>query len=179
MRGYIGGKGGEYDLMAGYSREIISYKQKAMERILNTDTIVSALKARDAKGNPLEIDELPYRFIFPFGYIPQTLEIAGCYITIEVSMPSVSTVNYFFKDVLMLITVICHQDLMQMTDEHTGATRIDYIAVELDKLFNNKENSIGTFDMELVSNTEGSVDSVHRYRQLRFKTKELRRDSCG
>lgn len=159
---------------SGNSQEIIEYKLTAMNAVVNNENIVKAIHAKDPSGELLEPGDLYYSHIFPFAYIPETLDTAGCYITFEISMPSVSTVNYFFKDVLLTITIICHQAMMQMKEDEplgsTGATRTDFIAVEIDKLFNKTTGIVGRQELELVSNIEGAIDPVHRCRIMRFKT---------
>ena len=142
--------------------------------VINNENIVKAINAKEPSGAFMEAGDLFYSHIFPFAYIPETLDTAGCYITFEISMPSVSTVNYFFKDVLLTITIICHQAMMQMKEDEplgsTGATRTDFIAVEIDKLFNKTMGIVGKQELELVSNIEGAIDPVHRCRIMRFKT---------
>lgn len=159
---------------SGNSQEIVQYKLAAMNATINQENIVKAINAKDSAGEPLEPGDLFYTHIFPFAYIPDTLDTAGCYITFEVSMPSVSTVNYFFKDVLITITIICHQAIMQMKEDEplgsTGATRTDFLGVEIDKLFNQTQGIVGKQELELVSNIEGAIDPVHRCRIMRFKT---------
>lgn len=162
-------------MASGNSQEIIEYKRSAMAKLAATDSIVKALNAKSSSGEELEPGDLFYTHIFPYAYLPETVEVAGAYITLEVSMPNVSTVNYFFKDVLITFTIICHQDVMRMTEDEplgsTGATRSDYISVEIDKLFN-KSKGMGKTELELVSNIEGAIDPVHRCRIMRFKTQE-------
>lgn len=159
---------------SGNSQEIIEYKLTAMNAVINNENIVKAINAKEPSGEFMEAGDLFYSHIFPFAYIPETLDTAGCYITFEISMPSVSTVNYFFKDVLLTITIICHQAMMQMKEDEplgsTGATRTDFIAVEIDKLFNKTMGIVGKQELELVSNIEGAIDPVHRCRIMRFKT---------
>lgn len=159
---------------SGNSQEIIEYKLTAMNAVINNENIVKAINAKEPSGECMEAGDLFYSHIFPFAYIPETLDTAGCYITFEISMPSVSTVNYFFKDVLLTITIICHQAMMQMKEDEplgsTGATRTDFIAVEIDKLFNKTMGIVGKQELELVSNIEGAIDPVHRCRIMRFKT---------
>lgn len=161
-------------MASGNSQEIINYKQEAISRIINSDIIVEALDARHEDGTPMDVEELYYTHIFPYGYIPGLIDKAGCYIALEVSMPKVSTANYFFKDILLTIYIICHQDFMK-TDY--GATRIDYISVALDKLFNGKKG-MGTTEMTLVSNTEAPMDTVHRARVMRFQTTDVKKSLC-
>lgn len=159
---------------SGNSQEIIEYKLTAMNAVINNENIVKAINAKESSGEQLEPGDLFYSHIFPYAYIPETLDTAGCYITFEISMPSVSTVNYFFKDVLLTITIICHQAMMQMREDEplgsTGATRTDFIAVEIDKLFNKTSGIVGRQELEMVSNIEGAIDPVHRCRVMRFKT---------
>lgn len=169
-------------MASGNSQEIINYKRSILSQIINNENIVKAINAKNSAGESLEPDELLYENVFPFAFIPDVIEEAKSYITIEVSMPSVSTVNYFFRDVLVIITVICHQNIMQMKSEEplgsTGATRADFIAVELDKLFHKNVKIGGQFEMELVSNVEGAIDPYHRCRILRFNTKAPNKSLC-
>lgn len=168
--------------MAGNSQEIIEYKQSAMNSIANVENIIKAINAKDSSGELLEPGDLFYTHIFPYAYIPGTVETAGCYITFEISMPNVSTVNRLFKDVLITVSIICHQDIMRMTEDEplgtTGATRTDFISTEIDKLFNKSTGIMGKNELELVSNIEGAIDPVHRCRIMRFKTSTPIQQPC-
>lgn len=169
-------------MASGNSQEIIDYKLQAMNALINEDNIVKAINAKDSSGELIEAGDLFYTHIFPYAYIPETLDVAGCYVTFEISMPSVSTINYFFKEILITITIICHQSMMQMKEGEplgsTGATRTDYISVAIDKLFNLKDGVIGKRKLELVSNIEGAIDPVHRCRIMRFKTEAPVKSIC-
>lgn len=171
-------------MASGNSREIITYKQSAMNAIASVDNIRKGIYAKYENSDQLmDAGDLFYTHIFPYAYLPKTIEQVGAYITLEVSMPSVSTANYFFKDVLITITIICHQDMMRMTADEplgsTGATRIDYLSVEIDKLLNQNKGIIGPYALELVSNVEGAIDIAHRCRIMRFKTSAPVRSLCG
>lgn len=154
-----------------------------MNSISNNENIIKAINAKSPTGEPLEPGDLFYTHIFPYAYIPGTIETAGCYITFEISMPNVSTINRFFKEVLITISIICHQDLMQMTESEplgtTGATRTDYLSVEIDKLFNKSTGIMGKNELELVSNIEGAIDPIHRCRIMRFKTTAVVQQLCN
>lgn len=169
-------------LQVGNSQEIIDYKRIAMSKTVSVENIVQAINAKDENGNTLDAGDLFYTHIFPYAFIPDTIDEAGCYITYEISMPQASTVNYFFKEIILIVTIICHQDLMQMRSSEplgaTGATRTDYISVEIDKLFNLQPKILGPYELELVSNVEGAIDPVHRCRTMRFKTKSQVRSQC-
>lgn len=142
--------------------ELYNYKRKVITALLEDDSIVEAL------NSDVESSELVYENIFPFGVIPNTQMDAKCYITVEITMPQVSTVNYFFKDVLIVINVICHNDLMR-TDY--GIPRHDYIAAKICELLN-FSTDLGYGELQLVSNTEGAFSERHSGRTMRFKTSE-------
>ena len=170
-------------MASGNSQEIITYKQSTMNAIASVENIRKGIYAKYENTDQLmEAGDLFYTHIFPYAYIPNTIDRVGAYITLEISMPSVSTANYFFKDVLINITIICHQDMMKMTESEplgsTGATRIDYLSVEIDKLLNKRKGVIGPYALELVSNVEGAIDIAHRCRVMRFKTTAPVRSLC-
>lgn len=142
--------------------ELYNYKRAVISAILEQDDIIEALDSE------ADSSELVYECIFPFGVIPDMQMDAKCYITVEITMPQVSTVNYFFKDVLIVINVVCHNDLMR-TDY--GIPRHDYISAKICELLN-YSTDLGYGELQLVSNTEGAFSERHSGRTMRFKTSE-------
>ena len=142
--------------------ELYNYKRKVIAAILADEAIVEAL---NSEADP---SELVYENVFPFGIIPDTQMDAKCYITVEITMPQVSTVNYFFKDILIVINVVCHNDMMR-TDY--GIPRHDYISAKICELLN-FSTDFGYGEIQLVSNTEGAFSERHSGRTMRFKTSE-------
>lgn len=69
------------------------------------------------------------------------------------------------------IWVIVHQDIMKMNGVG-GATRMDYLAQLVDKMFNGSE-AFGVGKLRLTSNLEDDLDMVHRCRELTFLTKDV------
>lgn len=94
-----------------------------------------------------------------------------------VNMPRVSTKNYFFKNMMITLNVIVHQEKMKMDG---SATRADYIAAKLNQIFNKNKN-YGTVSLEYVSDEE-SVLSVGNSRffcrSMRFSCNELNNVRC-
>lgn len=152
------------------STKLAIYKQQVVS------TILADKKITDALDPNVETGELLYNNIFPFGKIPGTIDEAKSYITIEVSIPKVSTVNRFFKEVLLTLTVIVHDDLMK-TDY--GMTRLDYLGIALEELFNQKAlQGLGIGKLELVSNIEGAWTDKHSYREIRFRFSDSNGNRC-
>lgn len=154
------------------NKELYDYKRKVIEKMLESSEIVEGLNL-DEDTDPSEIT---YKHIFPFGVIAPTQSDAKCMITVEITMPQVSTVNRFFKDVLLVINVICHNDLMR-TDY--GIPRHDYLSAKICELLNGSA-FVGYGEMQLVSNTEGAFTERHSGRTMRFQVKEQQKNNlCG
>lgn len=121
--------------------EIVRYKNRIIKDILCTETdglsedIISAI---DPKYLDEEIRyDIVYEHVFPYLAIPKTEKETKTYITMAVNMPRVSTKNYFFKNMLITLNVIVHQEKMKMDG---SATRADYIASKLNRIFNHNSN---------------------------------------
>lgn len=149
---------------ASMNKELYEYKRKVIERMLCETDIIEGLNIE----KQLDPSEIIYKYIFPFGVITPTQSEAHCYITVEVTMPQVSTVNYFFKDVLLVVNVICHNDLMRTT---YNIPRHDYLSAKICELLNGSA-FLGYGEMQLVSNTEGAFSERHSGRTMRFQVKE-------
>lgn len=158
--------------------EIIDYKNKVIKDILhNEDETLSANIVMAIDEDYVDSqDDLIYRNIFPYLRIPETQTETRCYITMSVDMPKVSTKNYFFKDMVITINVIVHEDLMKMPAQYS-ATRADYIASIINKIFNNNKN-YGTVALEYVSDVESVLLSKFFVRTLRFRCNELNATRC-
>lgn len=155
----------------GTTSAIMEYKQTAISAIVNNRNIVEAID-KNYLGNG---DGLIYRNIFPYVYVPDTEEEAKCYILVTVDMPKVWNDNsYLFQQVLVCFYILCHQKLMK-TDY--GGTRIDYIADNLEEIFN-QSTDFGFGEMELIANTEQVPDPNHRMRVLQFQTKKPKQSWC-
>ena len=96
--------------------EIIDYKNRIIKDIIyNDDDTLSTEIIMAIDENLLDKrNELLYENIYPFLKIPQTQTEVKSYITMSVDMPKVSTKNYFFKDMVITINTIVHEDKMKM-----------------------------------------------------------------
>ena len=158
--------------------EIIDYKNRILRDLLHNDNeLLSAdlVNAIDSDYIGAE-DDLVYERIFPYLHIPETQTEALSYITFKVEMPRVSTKNYFFKDMVITINVIVHEGVMKMPARYS-ATRADYIASIINKMFNGNKN-YGTVALEYVSDTEEVMLNKLHVRTLRFRCNELNSVRC-
>jgi len=154
----------EANRIVSMNKELYDYKRKVIDKLLSNQEIVEGLNVQEE----LDPGELVYKYIFPFGVIAPTQTETKCYITVEITMPQVSTVNRFFKDILLVINVICHNDLMR-TDY--SIPRHDYLSAKICELLNGS-TAFGYGEVQLVSNTEGAYSERHSGRTMRFQVKE-------
>lgn len=159
--------------------DIASYKNQIIRDILfNSDESLSAdvVNAIDKNyfGNE---SELIYQNIFPYLRIPETQTETKCYITMSVDIPKVSTKNYFFKQIIITLNVIVHEDLMKMDDSY-NSTRADYIDKLLNKIFNGNEN-YGSNALEYVSDVESVLLNKYFVRTLRYTCEDVNSENCS
>lgn len=158
--------------------EIIDYKNRIIKDIIyNDDDTLSTEIIMAIDENLLDKrNELLYENIYPFLKIPQTQTEVKSYITMSVDMPKVSTKNYFFKDMVITINTIVHEDKMKMPKIYS-ATRADYIASLINKIFNQNKN-YGNVPLEYVSDIESIILNKYFVRTLRFRCNELNKMRC-
>ena len=161
-------------------KEISDYKNRIIKDILFNDedeTLSTDIITAIDKDFINDRYGLVYRNIYPYLRIPETQTKTKSYITMSVDMPKVSTKNYFFKDMVITINVIVHEDIMEMPKSFS-ATRSDYIASLINSIFNQNKN-YGNVPLEYVSDVESVILNKYFVRTLRFRCNELNTVRCG
>lgn len=112
----------------GLIKPIIVYKDKVMETMLSSQTIVDLIDDPDYKSVPAF--GLLYKKVFPYAYIPQTIDSASTLVCVEANIANVKTDT--ICDVELSIYVMAHTSVMR-TDK--GA-RIDVLSDAIDDVLN-------------------------------------------
>lgn len=106
--------------------EFYDYKNQMMEDILTTKSIVDLL------GNDVvhEIPalELAYTQVFPFEYIPDTVEHSRTYICFDIDIQKSANQTYYYP--IIYVWIFTHKSLMRLPE---GGVRTDKIAAEIAK----------------------------------------------
>lgn len=160
--------------------EIGEYKSKVFHELVYTkeDNLSEEIvKAIDPEYFNYE-DEMLYEYIFPYLRVPEIETETKSYVLLSVNVPNVSTVNYFFKEIVITIMVVVHQDLMKMK-AGTNRTRADYIGERINKIFNRNKNISDNEPLEYVSDVEGVLLNKYHTRTIKFRTKEVNNMECG
>lgn len=145
------------------------WKNKALSMIQNDDEIMSLLDM-----TPEEADDPMYVRLFPYNHIPETIEETKVYITVQVSIPRIMW-GRIWANPRMTIRVISHQDKMKLTEPGISATRIDYIAELIIKMFQGIKG-FGGGTLELATNYEDLYNYLFHYRELVFVGEEVTKD---
>lgn len=149
------------------------YKQKTMIELISDDDIVSLINQPKYADDP---SELIWKYIFPYIRISETQEEAATFILLEVNTPKVSTVNRFFKDMLLTVGILTHAEWMKTP---YGGTRNDLISGIIIDKFNGNRDVAGN-ELDLVSDVASVlIGGKYHYRELRFVTQGMTRNPCN
>ena len=109
--------------------DIFDYKNKLMEELITNQTIVDLIAPnRNYADNP---EGLIYKTVFPFEYVPDTLEDAATYICYDVDVQKSFDKTYL--EPTLYVWVLTHKSLMRLDE---GGVRVDKIVSEITKMLN-------------------------------------------
>ena len=151
---------------------ISDYKMALLRDIYNNPKIVEAIESQQVDYVPTEPDSLMYRNLFPYMRVPGTENKADTYVLLSVDIDRVNRNNKAYARYATTMWALAGLDRMQM-DERFKATRIDYIAEELTRMFHG-QHKFGFSEFELISSKEVLLDVKYLYRELIFVCNDLR-----
>ena len=153
---------------------IKKYKNKLMLSIVTSPELIELVnKDYIDSGECVNSDELIYKQLFPYYYIPETQTEVLPYITMKVNGLGVKDKIYNKAEVY--IRVISHQDCMYV--KGGGGTRIDLMGEIIEELFNGRDD-FGFGEMELKWNIETDISTFHKCRELRFLVEDFNANAC-
>lgn len=157
------------------SSPITRYKIKLMSSMINSSDLIYLIdKSYIIDGCCSEnTDELVYKKLFPFYYIPDTQIDKFSYVMMKIDV--FGTKNNLYNNVDVYICVMSHQDCMKVEKER--GTRIDLMAECIEQLFSGRDD-FGFGEMNLISNQETSMTDKHRCRILRFTVEDFNANAC-
>lgn len=127
-----------------YLEEIPKYKDALLRSLIANEKIIEYIGRTDIE-DPTDLIGVGGN-IYPYPYVPSTQEEARTYICFDIYVPSVQ--DMMFKDIQIAISVFSHKDV----GSYQGKSRVDLIAIELDKLLNgNQDYGIDAAQLKQVS----------------------------
>lgn len=138
---------------------VISDMKQTVLRALLTDADVVKI-VRNSSDILLPDMELRYTHIFPWMYVPDTVEDTGSYIGMKIRTRD--PVNAAARVYDLTIYIMCHKEHMRMNgtvcanlglDVTDSGSRVDVLMDKIDRLLNGSEE-LGFGKMELVDSDE-------------------------
>lgn len=113
--------------------ELVNYKNQVMKELCSDPNIVHLLTGNEDAAIPNH--GLPYTQLFPYEYVPQTVDEARSFICFDVDIVSVP--NETFLVPVLYVWVFAHASNLRMEQ---GGVLIDQLAIEVTRLLNGSWN---------------------------------------
>ena len=151
-----------------YLDEMFDYKNQLMKDILTNDEICELLYDEDyQKGG----QSLAYTRVFPFEYLPETIEYGATFICFDVDVESVPSSTFLVP--IIGIWVFSHKSKLRLPE---GGVRTDKLCCEIAKMLNgSRYYGMGELDLAQVKRFAPTTDYNGKY--MRFITREWNRPS--
>ena len=148
------------------SYEIKEYRNKILVEICKSENLIQLLGLTNEEYPE---DILPYKYVFPHEYVPDTITKTDRFINFEISA-TIDNRNNVFKDMTIYIFVVGHEDVVK--DKKYGGLWYDTATCELDNIFC-ENNILGVGETTLVSNKPYCPQQKFKGRLLTFVVKDF------
>lgn len=119
------------------------YKSQLMQDLLTDEDIVKLIDEDYDLTNSIN---LAYKNVFPYEYVPETIEEAATYICFDVDMQK--ALNKTVLVPVVYVWVFTHKSLLRLS---TGGVRTDKLMAKISGKLNGSRNyGIGTLDLNSV-----------------------------
>lgn len=148
-------------------QDFFDYKNRLMEDILTDETIVKLIQ----QDTDVEhAGSLMYTQVFPFEYIPETIDGGETYICVDVDLQGSSGAKLYYYP-LVYIWVFCHRSNLRLPE---GGVRTDKICSEICKKINGSKY-YGLGELNLYSVKRFSPQSDYNGKLMTFHATEFGR----
>ena len=148
--------------------EFYDYKNRLLEDMLSNGSIVELLL--DEGESISSPGELMYKRVFPYEYVPETLEHAYTYICSDVDITRVY--DDTFLEATIYIWVFSHKSKLRLP--HGAGVRTDKICCEIAEALNGSR-FYGLGELSLYSVKRFAPISDYQGKVMIFKTKDFNR----
>lgn len=126
-------------------KELFDYKNRLMYDLLTNKDIVELIDPT-IKNIDDAYERLAYKRVFPYDYVPETIEDAGTYICFEVDVQKV--INKTFLNPTIYIWLFTHKSQLRMKE---GGVRTDLLCAAISEAINgSKYYGLGELDLYSV-----------------------------
>lgn len=149
--------------------EFFDYKNQLMEDLLTNESIVNLLT--DGTVNLTDASSLVYKQVFPFEYIPETVEHGQTFICCDVDVQKSVSKTYLLPT--LQIWVFTHKSKLRLDE---GGVRTDKLASEIAKAINGSR-SYGLGELDLYSVRRFAPIADYQGKCLTFHALEFNRST--
>lgn len=152
--------------------EFFKYKWRLMKDLLTDEKILRLLT--DDGSLPEDPKALLYNQVFPYHYLPETVEHGHTYICCEVEVQKSLNSTFLLPDIY--IWVSCHKSLLRLPDG--GGVRTDKLAAAIAERINgSRQYGLGELDLFSVRRYVSVAD--YQGRVMLFQAKDFNRQPNG
>lgn len=148
--------------------EFFDYKNKLMEDLLTNDEIVKLL---DDNTDLVDASKLAYTHVFPYEYIPDTVEHAKTFICFDVDVQE--SINKTFLLPTLYIWVFSHKSKLRLPE---GGVQTDKLVSKIAKAINGSR-FYGLGELDLYSVRRFAPVTDYQGKVMTFHAKEFNRIS--
>lgn len=147
-------------------QEFFDYKNRLMYDLLTNENIVKLL---DPSIQDLDkaFEKLAYKRVFPFDYLPETIEDSGTYICFDVDIQKV--IDKTFLNPTIYIWLFSHKSLLRLKE---GGIRTDVLCSEIARTINGSRY-YGLGELELYSVKRYAPIADYQGKIMMFITKDF------
>lgn len=150
--------------------EFYKYKNKLMEDLLTDQEIVSLVNEHIPFS---QADTLAYSQVFPFEYVPETVQAGSTYICFDVDIHEVESKTYLFP--VLYIWVFSHRSNLRLPE---GGVRTDKLCSKICETINgSKCYGLGELSLHSVKRFAPMTD--YQGKVMTFRAKDFNRQYNG
>ena len=146
------------------SYEIKEYRSKILQAICKSKELVKLL---GYENEEYPEDILPYKWVYPHEFVPETITKTEKYVNFEISA-ILDNHHNTYNDLTIYFFVMCHEAVVK----YKGGLWYDSVVCELDNIFC-ENNILGVGKTYLVSNVPYSPQNKFKGRLLKFSVKDF------
>lgn len=112
--------------------ELRDYKQQLMKQLCSNIEIVKLITDRKSVNVP--DTSLPYRSVYPYEYIPDTVTNGETFVCFDVDIPTVLNKTFYLP--VLYIWAFTHKSKMRINPADGGGIRTDELSFAINRMLN-------------------------------------------
>lgn len=149
--------------------EFFDYKNELMKTLCCNENVVRLVT--DSAKAPVPNYDLAYQQIYPYEFVPETVDDGKTFICFDVDIADVQDKTFYLP--VVYVWVFTHKSKMRLSE---GGIRTDKLAVEINKELNGSRY-FGLGELELYSVGRFSPIADYQGRVLTYSAKDFNRVS--